>query len=376
MGVRILLATEWGSTTSGLLSLGGGVVTHVAELASHLSRMGHEVSVLAGKGDYLRSRGFRVIGLPGPEDPMTNLNLSPFLRRKISDLLKEEEPDVVHGHHIFSRIPTNAVISASRLGMRSLLTTHTSLELGLEIVARFAGIVPWVRRALGASRPVIAVSSSSERLVREICPDAEVVRIPNAVDARRFRPMDPEGAKEALGLNGKVILFVGRVTKGKGPGILLAAAKRIPEGRVVIVGRGHYLPTLRSMVRILGMEGRVSFAGHVSDEALPYYYAASDVVVVPSLRPESAPSVVLEAMASGRPVIASATGGMAEIVEDGRTGILVPAGDVGALSSALETVLGDPDLATSLGKEGRRTVLKKYSWDVVIPKLLELYGVA
>jgi len=333
--VRILLATEWGSTTSGLLSLGGGVVTHVAELASRLSRMGHEVSVLAGKGDYLRSRGFRVIGLPGPEDPMTNLNLSPFLRRKISDLLKEEEPDVVHGHHIFSRIPTNAVISASRLGMRSLLTTHTSLELGLEIVARFAGIVPWVRRALGASRPVIAVSSSSERLVREICPDAEVVRIPNAVDARRFRP----------------------------------------EGRVVIVGRGHYLPTLRSMVRILGLGRRVSFAGHVSDEALPYYYAASDVVVVPSLRPESAPSVVLEAMASGRPVIASATGGMAEIVEDGRTGILVPAGDVGALSSALETVLGDPDLAASLGEEGRRTVLNKYSWDVVIPKLLELYGV-
>ena len=363
-GVRVLLATEWGSTTSDPPSLGGGVVTHVAELAS-----------LAGKGDYLRSRGFRITSLLGPEDPVTNFNLSPFLRGRISDLL-EEEPNVVHEHHIFSRIPINAVISASGLGMRSLLTTHTSLVLGLEIFARFAGIVPWVRRALGVSRPVIAVSSNSERLVWEIHPDAEVVRIPNAVDARRFRPMDPEGAKEALGLNAKVILFGERVTKGKGPGILLAAAKRIPKGRVVIVGRGHYLPTLRSMIGILGMKGDVSFAGHVPDEALSYYYATSDVVVVPSLRPESPPSVVLEALASGRPVIASATGGMAEIVENGRMGILVPARDVGPLSSALETVLGNPNLAASFGREGRRAVLKKYSWDVVIPKLLELCGVA
>jgi glycosyltransferase involved in cell wall biosynthesis len=156
---------------------------------------------------------------------------------------------------------------------------------------------------------------------------------------------------------GPVIGFVGRLAPEKGVSCLVEAMGKVvkshPEARLAIVGDGEERPHLEALSESLGISARVFFLG--SQDNLPSCIAAMDIVVLPSLS-EGFGLAAVEAMSAGRPVVASAVGGLVEIIKDGATGFLVPPNDPDALAARLTTILSDPDLAAELGSAGQKRV--------------------
>jgi D-inositol-3-phosphate glycosyltransferase len=208
--------------------------------------------------------------------------------------------------------------------------------------------------------------------------------IPPGVDLELFRPMEPDRARSMLGLppDHKMILFVGRLDPIKGLDTLLRAMARIVEGRpdwlqnacLYVIGGEKGDEGARGdaeQARILALRDVVTFLGPQAQDALPAYYSAAKVVVVPS-RYESFGMVALEAMACGAPVIASDVGGLSSLVKDGRTGYLVRDNDPAALAAKLLPLLEDPHVREVLGAQGVATA-EAYSWPVIAEAIENLY---
>lgn len=151
------------------------------------------------------------------------------------------------------------------------------------------------------------------------------------------------------------VLFVGALNRGKGPDLLLSALMRTRGwSRLDIVGTGKWEHALKRLTRIYNLEDRVVFHGRLSAGQVSERYRQADIVAFPSRAPESFGLVGLEAMAHGRPVVAFDLGGVSQWLVPDQTGLAVPPGNVVALSDALGRLLGDPDLAATLGRNGRR----------------------
>lgn len=204
--------------------------------------------------------------------------------------------------------------------------------------------------------------------------------LPNGVDATRFTP----GPKmvpllERYQLTGKrIVLFVGGLDAAhyfKGVPVLLEALRYLAEDvRAIIVGSGALVPGLRKLADRLQVSGRAFFAGAASDQELPAFYRSADVTVLPSLtRSEAFGIVLLEGMACGKPVVASALPGVRTVVVDGATGYLAQPGDAGDLASKLRALLDDPAKAAAFGEAGRKRVLERYDWTVVGKQLVAQY---
>jgi glycosyltransferase involved in cell wall biosynthesis len=200
-------------------------------------------------------------------------------------------------------------------------------------------------------------------------------------DPTRYAP----DAAEARG----GVLFVGRLTPHKGVDRLLQALPRDAPLRVVGSTGHDPRPPERDypkLLRFLARDRHVTFVGTLADDDLPGMYRSAAVLAMPSVeqtcygRPVRVSELLglaaLEAMASGTPVVASRVGGLAEVVEDGQTGFLVPAGDVVALRDRLEQVLRDPPLARRLGANAREVVLQRFTWARVAERCLDAYGSA
>ncbi|MCZ6602194.1 MAG: glycosyltransferase family 4 protein [Planctomycetota bacterium] len=201
--------------------------------------------------------------------------------------------------------------------------------------------------------------------------------IPNGVDSNRFRPGGGKAVRERLGLNGApILLFVGAFRMRKGLHDLLAALREIrrtrSDVRLLVVGSGRgYEKPLLEFSRRLGVEDRIVLSGHVRNCDLPPYYDAADAVLIPSLF-EGLPLVLLEAMATARPVVATRVGGIPGVVEDRVTGHLVEPGDPIAMARRVEEIVGDPKRAARLGEEARRRVKSLYSWERVADRYLAI----
>jgi glycosyltransferase involved in cell wall biosynthesis len=177
------------------------------------------------------------------------------------------------------------------------------------------------------------------------------------------------------------ILFVGRLVERKGVAVLLEALARLRSARPVrlwVVGDGPLREPLRRRAEELGIADRVEFPGFVSEEELSRRFRDCDVFVLPAIRDakgdvEGLGVVLIEALLHARPVVASDSGGIRDIVRDGETGLLVPPGDAAALAAALRRVLEEPELAVRLVQTGRRHVATHFSWDTIIDRLAALY---
>ena len=144
--------------------------------------------------------------------------------------------------------------------------------------------------------------------------------------------------------------------------------------RSALVGGGRgYERGLRRMARSLGVAEAITFAGPREHDELPPFYDAADAVALPSLF-EGLPLVLLEAMAAARPVVATAVGGIPDLVEDGRTGRLVAPGDPAALAAALAGVAADPEAARRLGAAARERVVEGNSWEAIARRYLHVIG--
>ena len=262
----------------------------------------------------------------------------------------------------------------------SLVHTHSSVDswigglaarsLRLPVVrSRHVTIAVPRRRAL-VYRLAHRVLTSAER-VRDVLVEAgvdprKIVPVPPGVDTDRFHP-DVSGARvrAELGLRGPVAGLVANIRGSKGHDVFLDAAGAVaavaPDARFLVVGDGVGFDEVRSRVRARGLEGVVIMTGFRRD--IPEVMAALDVLVLPSTRSEATSQVILQALAVGTPVVATAIGGSPEVIRDGVSGRLVPPHDAQALASAILATFNDHDGARTMARRGQAHVRERLSMD-------------
>lgn len=210
------------------------------------------------------------------------------------------------------------------------------------------------------------------------------IELPFGVDTDRFAPREPDAALLAewgIKPEESVILFVGGLNSAhyfKGASVLLRAFAELKKEagslRLVLVGAGDLVASYKKMAANLKISDQVIFASSVSPENLPRYYNLADVFVLPSTdRSEAFGLVLLEAQASGVPVIATDLAGMRTVFEDEKTGLVVPVNDSITLARALAWIFAHPDEHAAMRVSARARVMEKYRWDLIIDRLEAIY---
>lgn len=354
----------------------GGVSEHVRHLAAYLRRRGHEVVIMAPSNQLDDDHGIpgyvrigRATPMPG-NGSVARIALSFHLVRRVRRILDTENFDVVHYHEPL--VPALPI---------TVLRFHRGANVGTfhAFARRNLGYYygrPFLKRYFRRLHSLIAVSIPARDFVRRYFPgDYHVV--PNGIDLERFRPdLPPLPELRASGM--KTILFVGRLEQRKGLPVLLDAYARLRTTRddvqLVVVGEGAMRWGYERYVEAERIPD-VRFLGHVDGTVLPRCYTSADVFCSPALRGESFGIVLLEAMASGAPVVASAIDGFRHVVTDGVDGLLVPPGDAEALAATLNRLLDDEDARRRLRAAGLRTA-QRYDWWRVVDEVLEVYAEA
>jgi glycosyltransferase involved in cell wall biosynthesis len=198
-------------------------------------------------------------------------------------------------------------------------------------------------------------------------PPDRVTTLRNGVDLDLFRPVDRAEARRRLGLDGPTLLAVGHLAEHKGQDIAVEALVALTDTRLVIAGDGPMEPRLHRLARTLGVSDRVRFAGTLPQEELPLWYGAADALVLASSR-EGMPNVVLEALACGTPVLATAVGGVPEIVSEPAAGVLMTSRDAAALVGAYRTLCASvPD------RTATRRHAERFAWDPTTEGQLRIF---
>jgi glycosyltransferase involved in cell wall biosynthesis len=285
--------------------------------------------------------------------------------------------DLVHVHlgEDLAVFPVGA--AAARLHHLPLvLTVHTSLRHTLAV----SDLRSAVLKALGG--PIERWGELSAEAILVITPRLYRLLVADGVEEDRLH-LIPPGVNPSLfegpfedpfsGVGKPRVLFVGRLASQKGVHALVATAALIkdPSAQVLLVGDGPERKALEREARRLGVGDRVRFLGFLAHERLPAAMANADLLVLPSVYEELG-TVLLEAMWAGLPIVASRTGGIPDVIEDGVNGLLVPPGDPEALASAIDCVLADRAFAYRLS-EGTQARAKDYDWEVLAGCVLQVY---
>lgn len=230
------------------------------------------------------------------------------------------------------------MLAARRLGLPLVLKVHGS---DVMIFKKDPQRRPYLEQALKAASAVVAVSRSLAREVIRLGAAPERVHlIGNGLDRDMFAPANRLEARRRLSLPPKdrLLLYVGRLAAVKGLDTALRALAQVPGPKLMVVGQGSEEAGLKTLAKELGIAERIIWAGQKAHQEVPLYMAASDAVLLPSLS-EGEPNTVLEALGCGRPVVASAVGGVPEVVREGGQGALFEPGNASGLASALQLVL-------------------------------------
>jgi glycosyltransferase involved in cell wall biosynthesis len=316
--------------------------------------------------------GFEIRRFPaGPE-----YGKAPLTPSLLNEVFKFEF-DVIHTHELVS--PASFYSAAASIFRRKPLivtqhddafgNTHGAKLLVQMITNNTAG-----RFVAHTARAVITLSRGGMKFVRRFgaAPNKTVI-IPTSVDTRLFAPGPSKALKTGWGVEGKIVLFVGNLIKRKGVDMLMRAFQRtltaVPDARLVIVGTGPEEQKLRNLQSRLNLE-EIYFVGKMPRPEMPEVYRSCDVLVLPSLYYEIFGNVIIEAMASGLPVICTRIGGMRDLVIHGKTGFQVAPGDPLELSRYLVKLLSDDELKDEMSRAARRVAVQKYD-DVVLARAVE-----
>jgi phosphatidylinositol alpha-mannosyltransferase len=358
----------------------GGVRNHILHLAAELQHLGHTTHILTaatGPQGRLVEPGITKLGwaLPLPwNGSLARIALSPLLVRQTRTVLEREQFDVVHLHEPLAPALPLATLHLLKGGPTvSVGTFHASAPkmLSMPRVA-YASAQGLLRPSFNQLTGRIAVSPAAERFISHAFP-GEYQLIPNGVDLHRFSKL-----AEPLPhlLDGKLnLLYLGRIEPRKGLKYLLQALPairaRFPHTRLIIVGDG---PQRRHYERLVQRHGwaDVVFIGFASAEDVPRYYASCDLFCAPSTGSESQGVVLLEAMASGKAVIASNIDGYRDVLQDGVEGRLVPPRESSALAETICQVLADSALRGAMGVRGRERVAA-FAWPQIARPILNYY---
>jgi glycosyltransferase involved in cell wall biosynthesis len=356
--VRIAFVTET------FLPATDGIVTRLRATMDQLSLMGDEMIVIApkygeGPGSYAGTPIYRISSVPFP--PYPQIKLAP-LTPNVGRALRSFDPDVIHAVNPFV-LGTGAIFYAGRLNFPLVASYHTNVTT----YARFYGLGIgekagrwWTRTLHNRARINLCTSEAT----REYLLSEGVQRVhlwPQGVDARRFHPsrfskdwrVRLSGGRPAE----KLLLYVGRLAPEKGIGGLKAVLDEIPGLRLAIVGDG---PARRDLEREFADTPTV-FTGVRKGRDLAAAYASADAFVFPSTT-ETLGLSMLEALASGLPVIAARTGATGEVVSEGENGVLYEPGFSESLVSAVRKVVSDEDLRSSLARNARLSAEKR-TWE-------------
>ncbi len=406
--MRILLVSIYAVSRS------GGLTSHVNELSAGLRRAGHEVHAMDPHSAVGALERRFIVDLPrlfGRSIDRDGAYLH-FLRssrrllaRAIARSLRARPVDVVHAHDPAAFLAAADAVSRTSSGTRPrlVLTVHgdiANMAVSDDAIASDGrGRRETERLEAEAYRSADALIAVDQRLARHcaaLSGRASIEVFANFVDADLFRPPSARDVESlgrlraALGLGERerVLLATRRLVKKNGVlhAVRAMADRRLSMGTersavLLVVGKGPERATLEREADRLGLGAggtrTVRFLGDVPHDELPDYYRLADAVVIPSVPDanviEATSISALEAMASGRVVIASGIGGLAELVDDRRTGLLVPPGDPQALAAAAEGVLSDPARAEEIGRTARAFVEEQRSSPACIPRVLGIY---
>jgi len=353
----------------------GGVCNHISCLEQQFIQMGHEVKIVAPASRAVSTFGdrFIAVGKPRPipvSGSIARITLSPWLSSRIKAILDREHFDICHLHEPLMPMLCTTVLRLSNVP--NVGTFHASggkswysfgTPIGKSILKK------WLHKLDGK----IAVSEPAMEYVSKYFPGDYTI-IPNGVDSKHFSPDVPPIEEFSDGkLN---ILFVGRLEKRKGLDYLLEAYKQIkpefPNSRLIVVGPGK---RLRKKYERRVMRDRlkdVVVIGYAAYRDLPRYYQTADIVCCPATGRESFGIVLLEAMAVGKPVVASNIQGYNSVVTHGAEGLLVPPKNAEKLAQALTSLMTDGALRQQMGNEGRLKAAQ-YDWENVAQRVLDYY---
>jgi glycosyltransferase involved in cell wall biosynthesis len=374
--------------------LGGGAAVATAALAHGLVERGIAVDVVtAGAGPEAERRSadrpaepfdkegaltvYRVrsrrtgVHQAGMGDAASYLvGALPVIRR----LLRTYKYDAVH---VFFSLPTGALLPF--LGLRGTPVVvslrgsdvpgydphNSSLQRAHRLLAP---LTRWIWRR--ADR-VVAVCESLGQLALHTCPDLRYGVVPNGVDLKLFRPADPATRRPSKKIR---CLAVARLIERKGLGDLIRALALLEPGRfeLELVGGGADEGVLRDLAAQVGVAQDVRFLGPLSRAEVAERYREADLFTLPSSA-EAFGNVFAEALASGLPIVGSATGGIPDLVEHGSNGLLVPPGDVNALAGAIRYLADDPELRTEMTLRNRAKAEATLEWAQVTRRYLSIY---
>jgi len=367
-----LLTREWPPEVYG----GAGV--HVEYLARELRRLA-EVEVHC----FGQPRLDATAHSPDPELATANAALQ-TLSVDVRIAAATADCDVLHSHTWYADMAGH--LSAMLNGRPHVVTMHSLEPLRPWKAEQLGGgyrVSSWVEKtAVEGADAVIAVSQGMARDVLEAYPAVDPDRVHvvhNGIDADEYAPSPATDVLERHGVDPGTpyALFVGRITRQKGLSHLLRAARDLP-GQLVLCAGAPDTPEIAAETEQLVSDLQVARSGVVwIRDMLPradvvQLLSHATVFVCPSVY-EPLGIVNLEAMACGTAVVASAVGGIPEVVDDGRTGLLVPASDEAALAAALTSLLDDPARAEQLGRAGRARAVAEFGWDAIAARTLQVY---
>jgi phosphatidyl-myo-inositol alpha-mannosyltransferase len=354
----------------------GGVVQHVTNLEYYFTRMGHVVKIIAPASRPVTGYGDRFISIGTPRPIPTSgsvarITISFTLTDKVKEVLEKEKFDIIHLHEPLAPTLCTTVLRLSK-------TTNIGTFHATESRPSYRWTKPflmsgfykkWFKKLNGR----IAVSKPAANYINKHFPAVYDI-IPNGIDQHHFSPSVvplPEYQ------DGKInILFVGRLEKRKGLEYLLKAYRLIkpdcPDCRLIVVGPGtRTRKKYEKEVLEMGLTD-VIFKGSVDYDQLPRYYKTADIFVAPATGRESFGIVLLEAMATGKAVVASNIPGYASVITNDMEGLLVPPKQEVPLAQAITSLMHNPELRAKLGQKGLQTSAR-YGWDKVSRKVMDYY---
>ena len=387
----------------------GGMNVYVRDLSRELIRRGSIVDVFTRSQNpkvpqisHALGHGARVIHIPaGPQAPMDKnmvfQHIPEFVERVLSLTEREGRTyDVIHSHYWLSGWAARELRAAWDVPIIQMFHTlgHMKNSVAQSESEKESEQRLHVERQIVAFTDRLIAATPLERAQLTWLYGADPAKIsvvPAGVDTNLFSPRPKSQAKAFLGLpdQQRLVLFVGRIEPLKGIDTLIRAVdlvlRRHPDWKdslaLSIIGgipddspetRSQEMDRLQKLREELGLTDLIAFLGAKSQDTLPYYYSAAEVVVVPS-HYESFGMVAVEAMACGTPVIASKVGGLSLTVQDGITGYLVPDRDPVSLSERIELVLSNPELARAIGQRASEWA-NRFKWPNIASRILEIYN--
>lgn len=351
----------------------GGIGVYTSSLAKSFKQRGHKVIVASSGGaltEVLKKEQIEHVDLPvdtsADVGPHTLISLF-----KLSRIVQEHEIDIIHAQTRVTQVIANMLSKKNKIPF--VTTCHGFFKRR------------WFRRRLPSwGEQVIAISDAvREHLVNDMkVPKEKVSLIYNGIDMKRFMKdysdEDRATIRKEYGLkNIPTIGIISRLSEGKGHRYLLEAfAKLLPnfsDLQLLIMGEGppHYLKELEGQARALGIEEKVIFHKAYEDVSMPL--SVIDIFCLPTLQ-EGLGLCILEAMASGIPVVASNVGGIYTLIKHSDNGFLVPPADEGALVEAISVILSDRSMAESMGQISRKLVKDNFTLEIMTDKVLGVYG--